>query len=186
VREPPPVRSTCAGSGNLRRPGKPPQLSSAVNRSKLNNRDRRPRPSRSLARLRIPRRNRSILRTMSIISHDQTANQFTTEIDGHRAELDYTVADGVMTITHTRVPQAIGGRGIAAELMREAVQVAGNADGPSIRLVPTRLRICASTRKHPTNAISMNYWMRRWTNRSPPATRPRWAEAASREFWAAG
>jgi predicted GNAT family acetyltransferase len=62
---------------------------------------------------------------MSTISHDQKANQFTTEIDGHRAELDYTVADGVMTITHTRVPQAIGGRGIAAELMREAVKVAG-------------------------------------------------------------
>ena len=45
---------------------------------------------------------------MSTISHDQEANQFTTEVDGHRAELDYTVADGVMTITHTRVPQAIG------------------------------------------------------------------------------
>jgi predicted GNAT family acetyltransferase len=61
---------------------------------------------------------------MITISHDQKANQFTTEVDGHRAELDYTAADGVMTITHTRVPQAIGGRGIAAELMREAVKLA--------------------------------------------------------------
>jgi predicted GNAT family acetyltransferase len=62
---------------------------------------------------------------MSTISHDPKANQFSAEVDGHRAELDYTVADGVMTITHTRVPQAIGGRGIAAELMREALKVAG-------------------------------------------------------------
>jgi predicted GNAT family acetyltransferase len=61
---------------------------------------------------------------MSTISHDQDANQFATEVDGHRAELDYTVADGVMTITHTRVPREIGGRGIAAELMRAALQVA--------------------------------------------------------------
>jgi uncharacterized protein len=61
---------------------------------------------------------------MSTISHDQEANQFTTEVDGHRAELDYTVADGVMTITHTRVPREIGGRGVAAELMRAALQVA--------------------------------------------------------------
>ena len=61
---------------------------------------------------------------MSTISHDQDAKRFTTEVDGHRAELDYTLADGVMTITHTRVPREIGGRGIAAELMRAALQVA--------------------------------------------------------------
>jgi predicted GNAT family acetyltransferase len=61
---------------------------------------------------------------MSTISHDQNALRFTTEIEGHRAELDYTVADGVMTITHTRVPREIGGRGIAAELMRAALNVA--------------------------------------------------------------
>jgi hypothetical protein len=59
------------------------------------------------------------------ISHDQGAKQFTAEAEGHRAELDYTVADGVMTITHTRVPAPIGGRGIAAALMRAALKVAG-------------------------------------------------------------
>jgi predicted GNAT family acetyltransferase len=61
---------------------------------------------------------------MSTINHEQDANRFTTEVDGQRAELDYTIADGVMTITHTRVPREIGGRGIAAELMRAALQVA--------------------------------------------------------------
>jgi predicted GNAT family acetyltransferase len=61
---------------------------------------------------------------MSTISHDQNAKRFTTEIDGHLAELDYTVAGEVMTITHTRVPPAIGGRGVAAELMRAALKVA--------------------------------------------------------------
>lgn len=61
---------------------------------------------------------------MSTISHDPDAKRFTTEVDGYRGELDYTIADGVMTITHTRVPREIGGRGIAAELMRAALQVA--------------------------------------------------------------
>ncbi|HEY6619856.1 MAG TPA: GNAT family N-acetyltransferase [Steroidobacteraceae bacterium] len=61
---------------------------------------------------------------MSTINHDQNAKQFTTEVDGHHAELDYTVAGSVMTIAHTRVPREIGGRGIAAELMRAALQVA--------------------------------------------------------------
>jgi predicted GNAT family acetyltransferase len=61
---------------------------------------------------------------MSTISHDQNASQFITELDGHRAELDYEAADGVMAITHTRVPPAIAGRGVAAELMRAALALA--------------------------------------------------------------
>jgi uncharacterized protein len=142
---------------NQRRLGKPPLLSSAANRSKLNQRElrrrRRNRSSRRLARLRIPRSSRSIQRSiqrnMSTISHDQKANQFTAEVDGHHAELDYTVADGVMTITHTRVPQAIGGRGIAAELMRDAVKVAGER-GWSIN--PACSYAAAYMRKHAQSA----------------------------------
>ncbi len=64
---------------------------------------------------------------MSTISHDQNAKRFTTEVDGQHAELTYTVAGSVMTITHTRVPEAIGGRGIAAELMSAALRVAETA-----------------------------------------------------------
>jgi predicted GNAT family acetyltransferase len=92
---------------------------------------------------------RSVRRNMSIISHDQTAHQFTTDIDGHRAELDYTLADGVMTITHTGVPQAIGGRGIAAELMREALKFAGER-GWSIN--PACSYAAAYMRKHAQSA----------------------------------
>jgi predicted GNAT family acetyltransferase len=61
---------------------------------------------------------------MSTISHDQNAKRFTAEIEGHTAALEYTLLDGVMTITHTRVPREIGGRGVAAELMRAALKVA--------------------------------------------------------------
>jgi uncharacterized protein len=61
---------------------------------------------------------------MSTIRHDQNAKRFAIDVDGSRAELDYTLAGSVMTITHTRVPQAIGGRGVAADLMRAALSVA--------------------------------------------------------------
>ncbi len=64
---------------------------------------------------------------MSTISHDPSAKRFTTQVDGCRAQLDYSLAGGVMTITHTRVPPAIGGRGIAAELMASALSVARSA-----------------------------------------------------------
>jgi uncharacterized protein len=64
---------------------------------------------------------------MTAVSHDAGAHQFTAEVDGSHAQLDYTLAGGVMTITHTRVPPAIGGRGVAAELMRAALDVARTA-----------------------------------------------------------
>jgi predicted GNAT family acetyltransferase len=58
------------------------------------------------------------------IDHDTAAQRFTTEVEGHRAVLDYRLSDHVMTITHTGVPPAIDGRGIAAELMRAALVAA--------------------------------------------------------------
>jgi uncharacterized protein len=94
---------------------------------------------------------RSIQRNMSTISHDSNEHQFSTEVDGHRAELDYTLADGVMTITHTRVPQAIGGRGIAAELMRDALKFAaerGLSINPACSYAAAYMRKHAQSDKH--------------------------------------
>jgi len=64
---------------------------------------------------------------MSIVNHDDRAQRFTTVVDGLQAVLDYTLAGNVMTITHTAVPPAIRGRGIAAELMRAALDAAQTA-----------------------------------------------------------
>jgi uncharacterized protein len=61
---------------------------------------------------------------MNTVSHDPDARRFTTEVDGSRAQLDYTLAGRNMTITHTLVPPEIGGRGIAAELMSAALSAA--------------------------------------------------------------
>jgi predicted GNAT family acetyltransferase len=61
------------------------------------------------------------------IRHDAAAHRFTTEVEGCRAQLDYTLAGNVMTITHTQVPPSIGGRGIAAELMSAALTAAHGA-----------------------------------------------------------
>jgi len=64
---------------------------------------------------------------MSTIDHDRDARRFVTELEGHSAHLDYTLSGRVMTITHTRVPDAIAGRGIAAKLMRAALDTAREA-----------------------------------------------------------
>jgi predicted GNAT family acetyltransferase len=135
----------------------PNLLSRAVRRRKLrryarNNRglcNRVRSSTRRRRRSHILRRGRNIRlstkRIMSTISHDRVANRFTTEVDGHSARLDYTLSGKVMNITHTRVPPEIGGRGVAADLMRAALEVA-QAEGWSINPVCTYAS--AYMRKH--------------------------------------
>ena len=47
---------------------------------------------------------------------------FTAEVEGHRILLDYRLSDGVMAITHTEVPHALRGRGLAAPAMAGVVE----------------------------------------------------------------
>ena len=56
------------------------------------------------------------------VTHDASGRRFATIVDGHACEVDYRLADGVMTITHTGVPSAVGGRGIAGALTRAALE----------------------------------------------------------------
>jgi len=63
-----------------------------------------------------------------VIQHDRIAHRFETQVDGAECELDYTLTPGltaaVMTITHTGVPAAVGGRGIASALVQAAFEAA--------------------------------------------------------------
>lgn len=58
------------------------------------------------------------------ITNDHAASRFSIEVDGQRCVLDYILQNGTMTITHTGVPNAVGGRGIAAALTRHALETA--------------------------------------------------------------
>lgn len=59
-----------------------------------------------------------------IIEHNAAQQQFQYEEDAQMARLDYTLSDGVMTITHTGVPRPLEGRGIAGDLTRTALDTA--------------------------------------------------------------
>jgi predicted GNAT family acetyltransferase len=54
------------------------------------------------------------------ITHHPIPGRFVAAVEGHEASVDYEMVDGVMHITHTRVPEAIGGRGIAGQLVEAA------------------------------------------------------------------
>ena len=58
------------------------------------------------------------------IRHLTQAHRFEATVDGFVCELDYSLRGAVMTITHTGVPEQVGGRGIAGELVRTALESA--------------------------------------------------------------
>ncbi|HZX79344.1 MAG TPA: N-acetyltransferase, partial [Lysobacter sp.] len=51
------------------------------------------------------------------VQHQPEAERFVVELDGHEAEVNYHLDGDVLAITHTGVPQAIGGRGVAGALV---------------------------------------------------------------------
>lgn len=59
-----------------------------------------------------------------VIQHQPGRARFATTLDGHEAELDYQRDGDVLAITHTGVPSAIGGRGIAGALVQAAFDFA--------------------------------------------------------------
>ncbi|MFL9584968.1 GNAT family N-acetyltransferase [Stenotrophomonas sp. AB1(2024)] len=58
------------------------------------------------------------------VEHDLAHHRFQARIQGYLALLDYQIQRRRMVITHTEVPEAIGGRGIAGELTKVALRYA--------------------------------------------------------------
>lgn len=56
------------------------------------------------------------------VTHDLAGQRFIARVQGELALLDYQIKRRRMIITHTEVPEAIGGRGIAGELTRMALR----------------------------------------------------------------
>lgn len=80
------------------------------------------------------------------VAHDPSARRFALGVDGHEAGLDYQLLDGWMVITHTRVPAAIEGRGVASQLTRAAFEHA-RSEGWKVR--PACSYAAAWARRHP-------------------------------------
>jgi predicted GNAT family acetyltransferase len=83
---------------------------------------------------------------MNDIAHDPASQRFTTEVDGHAGYLEYERARDAMVITHTIVPAAIGGRGIAGDLVRAALE---HAKAQGLKVEPRCSYADAWMRKHP-------------------------------------
>ena len=84
--------------------------------------------------------------TESAIAHDAAARRFAVEVDGHRAQLEYQLHGDTLTITHTGVPEAIGGRGLAARLVEAAF---AHARAAGLKVRPSCSYAAAWVERHP-------------------------------------
>jgi predicted GNAT family acetyltransferase len=55
------------------------------------------------------------------IVHHPIPGRFAVQVEGEQAYLDYQTAGSTMHVTHTLVPDAIAGRGIAGRLVQAAL-----------------------------------------------------------------
>lgn len=54
---------------------------------------------------------------------NQGRRRFELETDGHIAFIDYRLSDdNVMSLTHTEVPAALGGKGLGSRIVEQALQ----------------------------------------------------------------
>ncbi len=81
-----------------------------------------------------------------MIHHDEKARRFQVETDGILSVLEYSLNNRVMTIEHTRVPPAVGGRGIASDLTRAAFAFAREQ---GLKIIPACSYAATWAKRHP-------------------------------------
>ena len=85
------------------------------------------------------------------IQHNPARQRFETTVDGQLCVAEYQLRGNVMWMTHTLVPPAVGGRGIAAELVRVAL---AHAQAHGLKVQPACSYVGAYMARHPeTNPL---------------------------------
>jgi predicted GNAT family acetyltransferase len=79
------------------------------------------------------------------IRHNPAARRFEAFVDGGLCRADYRMAGDVMHIVHTEVPYELEGRGLAAQVVRAALDYA-RANG--LKVVPACGYVRAYMRRH--------------------------------------
>ena len=80
------------------------------------------------------------------IRHDADRGYFSVVVDGIKGYVQYERKDDTLVATHTIVPNAIGGRGIAAQLVARLFE---HARAEGLKIQPHCSYVAAWARKHP-------------------------------------
>jgi predicted GNAT family acetyltransferase len=80
------------------------------------------------------------------VQHEPQQQRFTVVVDGVQALLEYQMRDDQLVITHTGVPEAIGGRGVASNLVKAAFEYARSS---GYKVHPACSYAAAWSERHP-------------------------------------
>lgn len=80
------------------------------------------------------------------ITHDAALKRFETQVEGVTGYVEYSLQDGAMSIDHTIVPSEIGGRGIAASLVKAALD---HARAEGLKVIPACSYSDVYMQRHP-------------------------------------
>jgi predicted GNAT family acetyltransferase len=89
---------------------------------------------------------------MTDIKLESPLARFAMVVDDHRCELDFTLSGQVMDIRSVRVPKAVGGRGLAGQLTRHALDWARSQ---SLSVKPTCPYVASWLERHPDHGYSL-------------------------------
>ncbi len=81
-----------------------------------------------------------------IVRHNPAASRYEAEVEGRLILADYIRTGDRLVFTHTVVPAELGGRGIAAHLVRAALE---DARLQRLRVVPQCSYVAAFIRRNP-------------------------------------
>jgi len=84
------------------------------------------------------------------IEHLPDQGRFQAMVDGRPCVVDYRLANGVMAVTHTEVPPALEGRGIAGQLTQALLD---HAEANGLKVAPLCSYARAYLRRHPESAF---------------------------------
>lgn len=87
--------------------------------------------------------------TIATVRDNPALSRFELAVDGHTAFVEYQRGEGVITLVHTSVPKAIGGRGIGTRIVRDVLDKMRNE---GLKVVPRCSFIKAYIDRHPAYA----------------------------------
>lgn len=80
------------------------------------------------------------------VRDNRAEQEFELDVEGHRAIAAYQREGGTITFTHTLVPKAIEGRGVASKLIRAALD---SARDQHLKVVPQCPFVATFIERHP-------------------------------------
>ena len=83
---------------------------------------------------------------MTQVHDNRSEQEFEITVDGHRAVAAYQLEGDTIVFTHTLVPAAIEGRGVASKLIRSALD---SARDRGLKVVPQCRFVRVYIDKHP-------------------------------------